>query len=94
MRWSQYFIPTLREDPAIVNLEAPPAHPLKFIENGANGITPPYFPGDCGSLYAGQISQEVKDALEKAIRGTATVKDAFTAANNNIQACLDKTLGK
>ena len=50
---------SLREDPAVVNLAAPPAHPLKFIENGQFGITPPYFPGDCGSLYAGQIHQEI-----------------------------------
>jgi len=84
---------SLREDPAVVNLAAPPAHPTKFIENGAFGITPPYFPGDCGSLYAGQIHQEIQDAFEAAIRGTSTVKDAFTAANAHIQACLDKTAG-
>jgi len=85
---------SLREDPAIVNLAAPPAHPLKFIENGKYGITPTYFPGDCGSLYAGQISQEIKNALETSIRKTTTVKEAFTTANDNIQACLDKTAGK
>jgi len=85
---------SLREDPSIVNLAAPPAHPLKFIENGQYGITPPYFPGDCGSLYAGQIHQEIQDAFESAIRGKSTVKDAFTAANDHIQACLDKTAGK
>jgi len=84
---------SLREDPAIVNLAAPPAHPLKFIENGQYGITPPYFPGDCGSLYAGQIHQEIQDAFEASIRGKSTVKDAFTAANDRIQACLDKTAG-
>jgi len=84
---------SLREDPSVVNLPAPPAHPLKFIENGQFGITPPYFPGDCGSLYAGQIHQEIQDAFEAAIRGTSTVKDAFTAANDHIQACLDKTAG-
>jgi len=85
---------SLREDPSVVNLAAPPAHPLKFIENGQYGITPPYFPGDCGSLYAGQINQEIRDAFEAAVNKTATVKDAFTAANDHIQACLDKTAGK
>jgi multiple sugar transport system substrate-binding protein len=85
---------SLREDPSVVNLAAPPAHPLKFIENGQYGITPPYFPGDCGSLYAGQINQEITDAFEASVNKTATVKDAFTAANDHIQACLDKTAGK
>ncbi len=85
---------SLREDPAIVNLAAPPAHPLKFIENGQYGITPPYFPGDCGSLYAGQIHQEIQDAFEASILKQSTVTDAFTAANDHIQACLDKTAGK
>jgi multiple sugar transport system substrate-binding protein len=82
---------SLREDPAVVNLPAPPAHPLKFIENGAFGITPTYFPGNCGSLYAGQINQEITDAFEAAVLKKSSVKDAFTAANDHIQACLDKT---
>ncbi|MCC7446829.1 MAG: extracellular solute-binding protein [Anaerolineae bacterium] len=85
---------SLREDPAITKLAAPPAHPTKFIENGQYGITPPYFPGDCGSLYAGQINQEISDAFEAAVNKTMSVKDAFTAANDHIQACLDKTAGK
>jgi multiple sugar transport system substrate-binding protein len=84
---------SLREDPAIVNLPAPPAHPTKFIENGQYGITPPYFPGDCGSLYAGQINQEITDAFEASVLKKSSVKDAFTAANDHIQACLDKTAG-
>jgi multiple sugar transport system substrate-binding protein len=85
---------SLREDPSIVNLAAPPAHPLKFIENGQYGITPTYFPGDCGSLYAGQIKQELDDAFEASVLKKSSVKDAFTAANDRIQACLDKTAGK
>jgi multiple sugar transport system substrate-binding protein len=81
---------SLREDPAITNLAAPPENITAFIQNGENGILPTYFPGNCGSLYAGQISQEIKDALEAAILGASSVKDAFDAANKNIQACLDK----
>jgi multiple sugar transport system substrate-binding protein len=79
---------SLREDPAVVNLEAPPANITAFIQNGDNGILPTFFPGDCGSLYAGQINQEIKDALEAAILGMMSVEEAFTIANDNINACL------
>lgn len=84
---------SLREDPAIVDLAAPPENITAFIENGENGILPTYFPGECGSLYAGQISQEIKDALEAAILGVSSVEDAFNAANENIQACLNESAG-
>jgi multiple sugar transport system substrate-binding protein len=83
---------SLREDPAIVDLAAPPENITAFIENGENGILPTYFPGECGSLYAGEISQEIREALESVILGMATVTDAFTFANDNIQDCLDRTM--
>jgi len=82
---------SLREDPAVVDLPGPPENITAFIENGANGITPPYFAGDCGSLYAGQISQEIRTALEASILNTMSVEEAFTFANDSIQACLDET---
>lgn len=80
---------SLREDPAVTELPGPPDNITAFLENGANGILPTYFPGECGSLYAGQINQEIKDAFEAVLLKTASVTDAFTAANDNIQACLD-----
>lgn len=83
---------SLREDPAVVNLPPPPENITAFIENGENGILPTYFPGQCGSLYAGQINQEIKDALEAAILGMMSVEDAFAFANDNIQSCLDRTM--
>jgi multiple sugar transport system substrate-binding protein len=83
---------SLREDPAVVNLAPPPENIMAFIENGENGILPTYFPGQCGSLYAGQINQEIRDALEAAILGMMSVEEAFTMANENIQACLDRTM--
>lgn len=83
---------SLREDPRVVNLPAPPENITAFIENGENGILPTYFPGECGSLYAGQINQEVKDALEASILGMMSVEDAFTLAAENIQFCLDRTM--
>jgi ABC-type glycerol-3-phosphate transport system substrate-binding protein len=80
---------SLRENPDIVNLPGPPDNILAFIENGENGITPPYFPGECGSLYAGQINTEINNAFDAVIVGGVSVADAFTEANDNIQSCLD-----
>lgn len=83
---------SLREDPKLVNLAPPPKNITAFIKNGANGILPTYFPGDCGSLYAGQINQEIKDAIDGAIKAGTKVADALNAANDNIQKCLDRTM--
>jgi multiple sugar transport system substrate-binding protein len=80
---------SLREDPAVTELPGPPENITAFLTNGENGILPTYFPGECGSLYAGQINQEIKDAFEAVVSKAASVTDAFTAANDNIQACLD-----
>jgi multiple sugar transport system substrate-binding protein len=80
---------SLRDDPAVTELPGPPENITAFITNGANGILPTYFPGECGSLYAGQINQEIKDAFEAVVTGAASVTDAFTVANDNIQAFLD-----
>ena len=81
---------SLANDPTITTLAAPPANIQAFIQNGKNGIFPPSFPAACGSVYAGEVSQDLKDALNKAILRTSSVQDAFTAANTKIQACLDK----
>jgi ABC-type glycerol-3-phosphate transport system substrate-binding protein len=81
---------SLATDPTLSSLAAPPTNIKAFIDNGKNGIFPPSFPGKCGSVYAGEVSSDLKDALEASIRGTSTVTDAFTAANAKIQACLDK----
>ena len=78
----------LREDPAVTDLPGPPDNITAFIENGDNGILPTYFPGECGSLYAGQINSEILTAMEASITKTMSVADAFTAANDNINACL------
>lgn len=80
---------SLRNDPDILALSGPPDNIEAFMNNGANGITPTYFPGNCGSLYAGQITTEIADAFDAVIVGGASVADAFTTANDNIQACLD-----
>ena len=82
---------SMREDPDILGLEGPPDNIEAFLNNGENGITPPYFPGDCGSLYAGQINTEISDAFDAVIIGGVSVEEAFTEANDNIQSCLDSS---
>jgi hypothetical protein len=81
---------SLANDPTISSMAAPPANITAFIKNGENGIFPPSFPASCGSVYAGEVSSDLKDALEKSIRGTSSVADAFNDANAKIQACVDK----
>ncbi len=80
---------SLRDDPEILALPGPPDNIEAFMNNGENGITPTYFPGECGSLYAGQINTEINNAFDAVIVGGVSVEDAFTEANDNIQACLD-----
>jgi multiple sugar transport system substrate-binding protein len=83
---------SMRNDPDILALPGPPDNIEAFLNNGENGITPPYFPGDCGSLYAGQINTEINDAFDAVIIGGVSVEEAFTEANDNIQACLDSSM--
>jgi multiple sugar transport system substrate-binding protein len=83
---------SLAEDPDILNREAPPENINAFLENGANGILPTYFPGECGSLYAGQIQQLINDAFDASLRGNETVESAFGFAAEEIQFCLDETI--
>lgn len=80
---------SMRNDPDILALPGPPDNIEAFLNNGENGITPTYFPGECGSLYAGQINTAINDAFDAVIVGGVSVADAFTEANDNIQACLD-----
>jgi len=82
---------SLRNDPDILALPGPPDNIEAFLKNGENGITPTYFPGDCGSLYAGRINSEINSAFDAVLGGGVSVTDAFTEANDNIQACLDQS---
>jgi multiple sugar transport system substrate-binding protein len=80
---------SLRNDPDILALPGPPDNIEAFLKNGENGITPTYFPGDCGSLYAGQINSEINSAFDAVLDGGSSVADAFGAANDTIQSCLN-----
>jgi multiple sugar transport system substrate-binding protein len=90
MRYSGMpLLKSLRHDADILALPGPPDNIEAFMNNGANGITPDYFPGNCGSLYAGQINTEINDAFDAVTIGGESVEDAFGTANDNIQSCLD-----
>lgn len=83
---------SLADDADILNRAGPPDNINAFLENGENGILPTYFPGECGSLYAGQISQLITDAFDSVLRGNDTVEAAFGFAAEEIQFCLDDTM--
>jgi multiple sugar transport system substrate-binding protein len=83
---------SLADDPDILGRAGPPDNINAFLENGENGILPTYFPGECGSLYAGQINQLINDAFDAVMRGNDTVESAFGFAAEEIQACLDDTM--
>jgi hypothetical protein len=83
---------SLADDPEILNRAAPPENINAFLENGENGILPTYFPGECGSLYAGQINQLITDAFDAVLRGNEGVESAFGFAAEEIQFCLDETM--
>ena len=83
---------SLAEDPDILNRAGPPDNINAFVENGENGILPTYFPGECGSLYAGQINQLIVDAFNAVLTGEQSAEEAFTFASEEIQICLDETI--
>jgi multiple sugar transport system substrate-binding protein len=81
---------SMANDPAYERLSAPPANIKAFIKGGEIGIFPPNsYPSKCGSLYAGLIQSSIKTALEESIREQKSVQQAFTEADEQIQACLD-----
>ena len=87
---SMPLLKSMADDPAFDELEPPPANIKAFIDGGGIGIFPPNgYPPKCGSLYAGLIQLTIRTALEESIRGAKTVEEAFTAADAEIQACLD-----
>ena len=87
-------VPLLRSvasDPGwMEGLTTPPENLMAFI-NGADDAVLPVIehPGDCGSFYAGMVSDSYKQALEAVIRGEANAEDAFAETDATIQACLE-----
>ena len=61
-----------------------------FLNGGSIGIFPQTYPVKCGGLYSGQVNSVIKAMLESLMRGTQSVEAATTAADAEIQACLDK----
>lgn len=80
---------SLSDDPAIMQLPAPPANMRAFVIGREAGIAPPRYPTACGSVYAGPAASAINDALDAAVRGVVSVEGAFTIADRKIQTCLD-----
>ncbi|MDF1513459.1 MAG: extracellular solute-binding protein [Anaerolineae bacterium] len=76
-------------------LPTPPTNFMAFVKGADDAVLPDKgrdYPGECGSFYAGLVSQSYQTALETVIRGEATVEQAFAEADVAIQACLDENL--
>lgn len=72
-------------------LPTPPTNLMAFINGADDAILPVIdHPGDCGSFYAGMVSDSYRQALEAVIRGQATAEEAFAETDATIQACLDQ----
>lgn len=77
------------------SLPTPPENVMAFVKGADDAVLPTQgrnYPGDCGSFYAGLVNQSYVTALETVIRGEADVEQAFTEADEAIQACLDENL--
>ena len=82
---------SLAADPDILKDDGKPPKNMKaFLEGGSIGIFPQTYPVACGGLYSGQVNSAINAMLESIQRGKATVEAATTAADAEIQACLDK----
>ena len=77
------------------NLPKPPENVMAFVKGADDAVLPTKgrdYPGECGSFYAGLVNQSYVTALESVIRGEAEVEQAFTEADQAIQACLDENM--
>ena len=82
---------SLAADPDILKDDGKPPKNMKaFLEGGSIGIFPLTYPVACGGLYSGQVNSAIAAMLESIERGKATVDEATTTADAEIQACLDK----
>lgn len=83
---------TVANDPSwMEGLPTPPENLMAFINGADDAILPVIeHPGDCGSFYAGMVSDSYRQALEAVIRGEANAEDAFAETDATIQSCLDQ----
>ena len=82
---------SLANDPDIAKDDGKPPKNMKaFLNGGSIGIFPQNYPVKCGGLYSGQVNSVIKAMLESLMRGSQSVEAATTAADAEIQACLDK----
>lgn len=81
------------DDSWMDGLPTPPTNLMAYIKGADDAILPVMdYPADCGSFYAGLVSQTYQGALEAVIRGTMSAEEAFTDADDTIQTCLDQNM--
>jgi multiple sugar transport system substrate-binding protein len=79
---------SLASGPEIAQLPPPPANMRAFVDGAAMGIAPWGYPSRCGNLYIGLAQTVIGQAVNQVING-ADAEEAFKAADQKIQACLD-----
>lgn len=85
-------VKSVANDPSwMENLPKPPTNLTAFVKGADEAVLPVMdYPADCGSFYAGELSQSISTALESILRGTTSVEDALKAIDETTQICLDK----
>jgi ABC-type glycerol-3-phosphate transport system substrate-binding protein len=79
---------SMRNDPSWRGLAPPPVNNDAFVKMADYGTLPPEFPLDCGSVYVGQISSLVTEAINSILAGKTAVAAALRDATAQINSCL------
>lgn len=71
-------------------LDSPPTNMRIFVEAGPSGIATPIYPLECGTLYGGPVQDVIGRALRQIVNGAAPPQEVLTAADEQIQLCLNR----
>jgi multiple sugar transport system substrate-binding protein len=87
-------VKSVANDPSwMEGLPTPPTNLMAYINGADDAVLPVMdYPADCGSFYAGLVSQSYQDALEAVIRGQMSAEEAFADADDTIQSCLNQNM--
>ena len=84
-------VKSVANDPAwMEGLATPPKNFMAYVKGADDAVLPVMdYTAECGSFYAGIVSQSYQSALEAVLRGQKKAEDAFKEADSTIQRCLD-----
>lgn len=79
---------SMANDPSWRNLPPPPSNNTVFIDSAAIGTLPPELPLGCGSVYTGQTSELMNNAIDKILRGKEKAESALHEVATQINSCI------